>query len=857
VSYAENVKTLLFPFTVKTLSSANNLDYLSKDIPSILMTEIKNAGGTSEYYESSTILENSKDFFKISENNKSDAFITGTLEEKADSLFVLNIKLGFVKTGKSLNFEEKFRGFENLFGAVKTITAKIGAKLFKKVKIVDVEIRGNSRIESEAIKRVIKTKKGFAYAEQDLSDDLKAIYKMGYFGDIRVSRENVAEGVKIVFTVKEKPTIREIYIRGNSVYEDPKIKENLSLKSGSILNIFAVDKDIEAIKELYKDKNYHQVKVKYEINERSHNRADLLFIISEGEKTYIDKIIFNGNKAYDNKTLLKQMESSEKGFFSWLTSSGEYKKNQIDQDRGRLLGFYYTTGYANARIAEPEIVFKKNRVTVTFRIHEGKKFHFGKIKVSGDMIVPEKDIINKLKSKKGEIYNRQFIQGDVMGISDLYANSGYANALVIPNVVESKDGKSLDIDFKVTKNKLVYINNIIITGNEKTRDKVIRREFPITEQSLFSKARIQKGIWNLRRMDYFQDVRMETIPTDKPDKVDVKIDVEEKTTGMFTFGAGYSSQDSLFSSISVTQRNFMGRGQTLKVKGEFSNTSTKYTLSFVEPWLFDIPLSAGFDIYNWDRDYDEYTKKSRGGAVKFGYPVFNYTKLYWSYSYERSTIDEIASDAADEIKALEGENITSSTNVSLVYDSRNRMFNPTEGTKSSVSIENSGGFLGGDIAFTKYTGESGRYFPLFWNCVFFIHGKAGFINQNSKGLLPDYEKFYLGGMNSVRGYKWRGIYSLDSNGDKIGGDKFIQGNAEFIFPVVKKAGLMGLFFYDAGDVFDVDESISTKDIKRSWGYGIRWYSPVGPIRLEYGRMLDPEEGESETGRWEFTMGQAF
>ena len=360
-------------------------------------------------------------------------------------------------------------------------------------------------------------------------------------------------------------------------------------------------------------------------------------------------------------------------------------------------------------------------------------------------------------------------------------------------------------------------------------------------------------------MDYFQTVGMETVPSDKKDKVDIYVNVEEKTTGMFTFGAGYSSVDSLFATVSITQRNFLGKGQTLNLKGEFGGSSTRYTLSFTEPWLFDIPLSAGFDIYNWEREYDDYDKKSIGGSIRLGYPIFDYTRIYWSYTYEVATIDDI--DTTDpEILQLEGDNIESSTSVSIKYDSRDRMFNPTEGMKHKITIEHAGGFLGGDYSYTKYTGESGYYYPLFWNFVFFAHGEIGYVHENSGGILPDYEKFKLGGMNSVRGYDWQDIcIEKDENGTTYdsGGDKYIQGNFEILFPVVKSAGLMGLLFFDAGDVFDESESVAFDDLKRSWGYGIRWYSPVGPIRLEYGRMLDPAEDEKEDGRWEFTMGQAF
>ena len=854
VSASSSEDTVLsVPFQI---DGSEEYQYLSEEIPELIDSEIEKGGGSIVSLSAKKSDYSDSGLFDIAQKRSADAFVYGRLKVSDKDKFTLTAKLGLVQGKQVFEFKEEFSGIENLFKAVRDISGRIGKELFDEVIITEVVIEGNQRIEDEAVKRAINTEKGRAYADADLSADLENIYNMGYFGDIRVTREETEKGVKVVFHVKEKPTIRQINVRGNTSYDDKKIKENISLKSGSILNIFEVKKDMEAIKELYREKNYHKCEVKYELNELSHNRADLLFIIVENDKTYIRDIELQGNSHYSDKTLLKKMESSEKGFFSWLTGSGEYKKDQIKQDSGRLLGFYHTTGFAEARVSEPEIIFDENNVKLIYKISEGEKFNIGKVSAQGDLIVSEESILSLLKVKKGEVYNRQFIQEDVTSVKDLYANAGYANARVIPDVQKDEKENILDITFNIEKNNKVYIDKILIKGNTKTRDKVIRREFPIKEQSLYSKARLQRGVKDLYRLDFFSNVELETVPAEEDDKVDIHVNVEEKNTGMFTFGAGYSSVDHLFATISVTQRNFRGKGQTINLKGEFSGSSTRYTFSFTEPWLFDIPLSAGFDVYNWEREYDDYDKASTGGSVRLGYPVFDYTRIYWSYTYEVATIDNIVS-TDPEILELEGDNIESSSRVALKYDSRDRMFNPTEGQKHEISVEQAGGFLGGDYTYTKYKAETGFYFPLPWSFVFFVHGEGGYVHKNSGGILPDYEKFYLGGMNSVRGYDWQGIHVKTDEGNEVGGEKYIQSNIELIFPLVKKAGLMGLLFYDAGDVFHKSEDISFGDVKRSWGYGIRWYSPVGPIRLEYGRMLDPAEDETESGRWEFTMGQAF
>lgn len=857
VSFSAEKKVLVFPFKI---DGPTEYQYLSKEIPSLVGVEIKRGGGKL-IDAGSFKYSSSRDLYKLASEKGASSFLTGKFSVKGNDIFSLDVELGVLKDKKVYTIAENFKGIENLFSVVNNISGVVGNRLFKKIKIIDIEIRGNERIESDAIKRVLTTKKGTIYADDDLSEDLENIYKMGYFGDIRARKIETGKGVKVVFDVVEKPTIKQIYVRGNNVYEDEKVKENLSLKSGSILNIFDVKKDIEAIKELYREKNYHQVEVSYELNELSHNRADVVFMVAEGKKTFIEEIRFEGNDDYKDKVLKKKIESSEKGFFSWLTGSGEYKKDQIEQDKGRLLGFYYTTGYAEARVSDPEIKFDGSKVFVVFKISEGDKFEIGDVKAAGDLIISEEAILSSTKTTKGDVYNREIIHKDVLAISDIFANSGYANARVVPDIKKSEDGEKLNITFNIEKNNKVYIDRIIVTGNTKTRDKVIRREFPIKEQSLYSKARLQRGVKNLYRMDYFGKVDMETVPSEKEDKVDIHVNVEEKTTGMFTFGAGYSSVDNLFATVSVSQRNFLGKGQTLNLKGTFGGKATKYTLSFTEPWLFDMPLSAGFDVYNWEKEYDDYDKKSVGGSIRLGYPIFDYTRFYWSYTYEVATIDDIETTDPD-ILEIEGRNVESSTSISIKYDSRDRMFNPTEGMKHKLTIEHAGGPIGGDYSFTKYTAESGVYLPLFWDFVFFVHGEVGYVHKNGDGLLPDYEKFKLGGMNSVRGYDWQDINIRTKSADgkttyESGGDKYLQGNFEIIFPLVKSAGLMGLCFFDVGDVFATDDSLAVDDLKKSWGYGIRWFSPVGPIRLEYGRMLDPVGDDKEDGRWEFTMGQAF
>lgn len=717
--------------------------------------------------------------------------------------------------------------------------------------VKEIRVTGNQRIEADAIIRVLGTRTGGVYDAARLSEDLEAIYNMGYFDDIRVEVVSESDGNIVIFDVREKPTIREIEFSGNHTIDNEKMNENIDISTGSILNIFRIQRNLRIIEALYREKNYHNVKVTYVIHPLEHNQADLEFIIEEGEKVRIKEINFDGNQAYTAKELLKLMNTSEKGFFSWLTSSGELDYDKLAQDMMTLTSYYHNNGYADARIGEPEIEFKDEWIYILIKIDEGDQYRMGAVDVQGDFIVERETLMADLATVKEDYYNREKIREDVLTLTDIYADKGYARADVVPEIRKVPETATIDIVFHIDQNKPVYFERIIITGNTKTHDKVIRRELDVYEQELFRSNRLKRSIRNLHRLDFFEDVNVKTHQGSTDDQMVLQIDVAEKPTGTFTVGGGYSGVDKLYVMASVAERNLFGRGQFLEFRAQTGSQSQQFSLSFVEPWLFDIPLSSGVDVYKWQRDYDEYDRDSTGGGLRFGYPIFDYTRGYIRYAYDVSDIDNISELASPYV--LAGRNVESSVSLSLVYDSRNREFNPSEGSTHRATVQYAG--LGGNIGFIKYTAETGWYYPLFWSTVFFAHGESGYVVKNSGKDLPDYERFYLGGINSLRGFDWRSVGPVNEDGIEIGGDRYVQFNLEYIFPIIKDAGFMGLFFYDTGNAYE-GGSINLGDMRESAGFGIRWYSPMGPLRLERGYILDRKPGES-SGRWEFTVGGFF
>jgi outer membrane protein insertion porin family len=755
-------------------------------------------------------------------------------------------------------FMAEGRGIENLPSTVDKLAQDLSLIILKRQKILTVEVSGNQRIEADAIKRVVKTQSGDIYNLKNLSVDLKAIYAMGYFDDVQVIAETQPDGKIVTFKIREKPTLRSARFSGNQwAFEDEEIEEVITAKRGSILNINVIQNDIDRIIELYKEDNFHNVKVDYKIYERKDNQADLEYIIDEGEKFKIEKIQFEGNKAFSDKELKKQMTTAEENILSWFTSAGDLNEDNLEQDVTRLTSYYRNNGYMQARVGEPQVKFVGNEIEITIKIDEGSQFKVGKVELIGDLLIPKEELLASLKITQEEFYNRETLRNDVLNLTDLYSNEGYAYADVAPRVKENSEKRIVDITFDIQKGKQVYFEEIIISGNTKTRDKVIRRALRVYEQELFSSQRLKRSIRNLYRLDFFEDVKVDTSKGSADDKMVLKIGVTEKSTGAFSFGAGYGNVEKMYGVISIAERNLFGRGQTLELKGTLGSKTQNVQLSFTEPYIYDIPLSGTLKFYNWQYNYDTYDKASFGSGITLSYPLLDFTRGSLSYVYDLANISNISSDAPQSIKELKGENIKSSVTPSLRFDSRDHSFVPTQGSSHSFSYEFAG--LGGDIGFMKYIGETAWYFPLFWEFVLAPHAKGGYVNKTKEKKLPDYEKFYMGGIGSLRGFERDDLAPQDNDGNSIGGDKFVQFNLDLIFPIVKDQGMFGGIFFDTGKVYGDNEKIelNPSDLRRSAGLGIRWMSPMGPVRLEYGFILDQKESDHGPGNWEFSMASAF
>lgn len=723
-------------------------------------------------------------------------------------------------------------------------------------KVAEVKISGNRRIEAAAVKAAMSTKAGGAYSALRLDADIKAIWKLGYFDNVRAEVEDGPDGKSVTIMVTEKPSVREIKITGNEEIDTKDILDDIDLKVSEVFRPAALKASEQKIIALYRDEGYYDVKVTSEVVTIASGQMGVHIKIEEGKKVYISHVEFKGNKAFTGSELEDQMGTAGEGWFSWITDDNVLEQEKLDQDVEKIADFYFNAGYMDAKVSTPVVTRGKKGLIVTIHIKEGKRYKISSLGVQGDLIIDRKKLMEALKTKAGAWYNRGTLRADLRGLNDLYAAKGYAYVQVRPLIQKNDADGTVAVNFDIKKGAKIYFEQIVITGNHSTRDKVIRRELGVAEGELFSGTALRRANMRLRRLSFFEDVHIVPSRGSSPDRMNLSVRVKEKRTGSFMIGAGYSTMDSFMIIGQIQETNLFGRGQNLSLKAQLGGKSTRYTLSFTEPWLMDMPISAGIDIYNWEREYIGYDKQAIGARVRFGFPTpLPATRFYLYYKLERNNVTDVDDDTSIIIQDQRGKSTTSSLRGILRRDTRDNYFNPTSGSDNSFSVEYAG--LGGDNAFTKVIGDSGWYVPVWFKHVVVLHGRIGWLKQNSGGDLPIYEKFFLGGINSLRGYGYWEVSPKDpATGDPIGGNSMLQFNLEYRFPLVAKAGLIGLVFFDAGNVWASNSGYDVSDLRSSYGGGIRWYSPIGPLRLEYGRVINPRSGEDDSN-WEFTVGSLF
>ena len=740
-----------------------------------------------------------------------------------------------------------------------------------------MRVKGNRRIEAAAIMQVVRVKAGDQFDREKVDADVRAIFKLGHFADVQAQIETVDGGTALEYLVQEKPIVREVKIEGAKELSDDKVREAVEIKPNSIFSSKDLQKSIKKVKKLYADEGYYLAEVEADSSKRSDTELNVNFRIKEGKKVLIQTISFEGNKEFTGKKLKKAMETSEEWMFSWLTGAGTYKEEVLRNDVALITDMYMNNGYVSVKVGEPkvEMLPDKSGLKVTIGVTEGEQYRIGTLAFKGDLLESSDVLMAKLKEKSGDVFSRNNLRTDVFTLTDLYADKGFAFANAAPLTKLNAEAHTIDITFEMEKGELVHIDRINIAGNPKTRDKVVRRELRLDEGDLYNSTALKRSKQNLMNTGYFEEANLVTVKGSAPDKLDLNVEVKEKPTGTFSVGAGYSSLDGIIGQGSVQQSNFMGLGLKVTAAVSFGSKSQTYNLGLTDPYFLDSRWTLGGDVYRNERDYLDYTRRATGGDIKAGYPISDTVSTFWLYKYEKKEIFDQSRALLENIQrgtilAPETDSITSAIQGSLSRNTTDYRLDPSTGMMNMLSIEFAG--LGGTNRYVRYLTEHTLFSPVAWGGVASLRGTFGYIQSLGKEIPID-EKFYLGGISSLRGYSARtvspsrtstvqiadinGLLRDDTTRVYLGGTVEAVANLEYTFPLLKEAGLKGVIFFDAGNSENsVNNTFS--NLLTSYGGGIRWFSPIGPLRLEYGIPINPRSGiDKSSGKLEFSIGSIF
>jgi outer membrane protein insertion porin family len=745
--------------------------------------------------------------------------------------------------------------------------------------IYKIMILGNVKVEEGVIRGAIKSQEGGPFSVEKVREDLRSIFNLGHFTDVQVDIKSTPQGKEVIFIVVEKPSVKEILITGNEKVKLDDIKEKLTLTTRSILNLEKVKESSEQIRKLYFSKGYYGVKVEHKVNYLETNEAVVTFAISEGPKGHIQKIVLKGNKIIKSSDLRKVMTTKKRNIFSIITKTGTLDEDILKNDLQLLNAYYIDHGFIEAKISEPNLdLSNPKKIRIEIEILEGPQYHVGTIDFKGDLLTTKEDLFKGLKMKRNDVYSNTAIRKDINALTEKFANQGYAYIEINPETIIDNKNLLVHITFDIEKKKQVSFEKIQIVGNSKTRDKVIRRELRVAEGELYSATDMNKSRDRLKRTGFFKEVDFTTSRGSTEDKINLDIKVEEAPTGAISFGVGYSSLENVVGSASISDRNLFGYGYNGVLKFSLGAETRNFRLSFTDPYFLGYPLSAGIDLYHERVEiFDTYSYKITGGDLRFGKELTDKIRLDVMYKLENINVYDVKETASTYIKEQEGKKTTSAISISPSIDTRDDYFNPRRGSRHSLFIQNAGGILGGDNYFVKVTGETSWFFPLPLNTTLNLRAKAGMITPYGGKTLPVYEKFFAGGIQTVRGFEYGKAGPVDENDEPVGAKMMAVFNAEWIFPLAREIGLRGALFFDVGKGFDkfkdkttsfIDQTdplnpkIKTRPgkglfpLKFGAGPGIRWFSPFGPIHIDIGFNLSPKKGEKRNVI-EFTAGTIY
>ena len=740
----------------------------------------------------------------------------------------------------------------------------VGKKIIKAI-----EVEGNKTIGISTVLARIKIRVGEEYIQNVITDDIKRLYNTGYFSDVSVDRKDYNGGFKVIIYLTEKPIVEKVTFSKTRYINARALANKIKTKEGKFLDKKTLKEDIDTIKDLYNKKGLTTATVDTEtfVDEVT-NKVSLHFVIEEGHRVQIKKLNILGNRSYSDKKIIRTIKSRPDSLFT----SGYLKEEILKEDMERIISFYEQNGFIDAKADYKLDYLTKGNLIVNISIEEGQRYFVGDIIVKGNSVLSEYQILDAMESiKSGNVFSREKLDKDIADVRTKYFDKGYIFADIKESTSLNPETGKVQVSLDVNEGDLAYVEEVKVQGNTRTRDIVIRREIRLTPGDQFDGAKLRRSKDRLKNLGYFEDVSYDIEDTDTPDRKNLIVQVKEAKTGSFSFGGGYSTIDQVVGFVELEQKNFdftnwptfTGGGQNVSLRAETGSLRNNERLSFTEPWLFDYPISGGFDAYRLERDRERdvgyaYDEKRVGGDLRLGKELSEYLSAGVTYTFENITIGNIESGVSADLAREEGKNSVSTLGFSLTRDTRDNVFTSTKGLFLNGSFDIAGGALGGDKDFYRLQTKTSYDIPLKFNSVLEFGLRTGFSDSyGDSDAVPIFERFFAGGARTIRGYDERKVGPIDPvTEDPIGGESLLVGNIEYTIPLVDFLKLAT--FFDTGNVWAKTSDFGSGGFKSGTGVGLRVKTPIGPINLDYGYPLNDEPGEEErSGKFYFSVSRGF
>ncbi len=738
-----------------------------------------------------------------------------------------------------------------------------GARAQDQPLVTQIDVVGARKVEEATVRFKLKSRVGDPYSPEILREDIKALYSLGYFEDIEVRADIFEGGLKLTFILHEKPSIQSLRIVGNRKLAADKIRVKIDLVEGGIIPPGGLAKNAEKIRLFYEEEGYYQAKVEGREERVSPQEMAVIFDIIEGDKFDISEIRIIGNRALTEKEIKSKLQTSALYLFFF---GGTLKREELARDLDRIRALYLDNGFLDIAVAEPEIQLdtERKKLRILIRVEEGPQFRIRDLTIKGNSLFSESEIRGLIKSRPGGIFSRETLQRDLVVITDRYAEQGYLFADVTPVTDLQPAENTVSLALEITEGRQAFVNRIEITGNVRTRDKVIRREIRLVEGDVFDSRLYQNSRQNVTALGFFEDVKLDTKRAAAENRVDLTVDVKEKPTGAFSIGGGYSSVDGLIAVASISQANLFGYGKRLGVSGQIGQNANRFNVVYSDPHFLDTDFYVEPRIFSLQTDYQNlqgFNQANQGASLTVGHLLFERVYGSLTYLYERVQIKDVAANAPFNIRLQAAENggisFTSSLAFSLSRDTRDSLTEPTRGLNAVASFQYAGGFLDAESNYTVTSLELSQYWPLWGKFVGHLRGNIVYGEAfGDTPALPAQKRFFLGGGTTIRGFKNFSISPTSPvTGGEIGGNKAFWINSEILFPLYEPLRLRGVIFLDMGNAFDELQSFSWS-VKYGAGGGVRFISPMGAIRVEIGVPLNPAPGD-KSYQIIFSAGRAF